>query len=121
MWEYFFSFLFSSPFYKNYLNFFKLKKDLISGPFYLPLKQTLLFHLNHRSVLLMQAKSDSQKLENIYEVVARTSPLLLFYEFNCPHCSGLNVVSKDFKREVSRCSNSSCRRIIIITNIDQIK
>lgn len=69
----------------------------------------------------MQAKKQSPQLEHTFETEARTNPLLLFYEFNCPHCESLNVISKDFKRQISRCSNSSCRRIIIITNIDQIK
>lgn len=49
-----------------------------------------------------------------------TDPILLFYQFSCPHCNCQNVQSKTQKQKVILCSASDCRRIVILDNIEDI-
>lgn len=55
-----------------------------------------------------------------FEVEAISNPILLFYQFRCPHCGVLNVTAKDYKSRVTRCSHGGCRKIIVIKNFDEI-
>lgn len=66
------------------------------------------------------------KDKNLYDLsehmmaMASSSNMLVFYQFECPHCKTLNVYSKENKKEVVLCSNKGCRRIIIIKNFNDV-
>ena len=67
--------------------------------------------------------NDSSTFGNIKEsnrTVAHSDKILLFYQFECPHCENLNISSKDYKQEVVLCSNTACRKVIVIENIKDI-
>jgi hypothetical protein len=49
-----------------------------------------------------------------------TESILLFYQFTCPYCLVQNVLSKEQKQKVILCSQSGCRKIIILDNIEII-
>lgn len=51
---------------------------------------------------------------------ASSSRMLLFYQFQCPHCSQLNVYAKNYKREIVLCSSTGCKKMIIIDNFKDI-
>lgn len=59
-------------------------------------------------------------LEEKMKTKASSGKMLLFYQFECPHCKTMNVCSKDYKMEISLCSNTGCRKIIIIENFKDI-
>lgn len=51
---------------------------------------------------------------------ASSSKMLLFYQFLCPHCNTINVCAKNYKKEVVLCSESGCKKMIIIDNYKDI-
>lgn len=54
------------------------------------------------------------------KVRAITDKHLLFFQFECPHCKCFNVTGKTNVQEYLICSNSSCKRIIILENYKDI-
>jgi transcription elongation factor Elf1 len=54
------------------------------------------------------------------KATAITNKHLLFFQFECPHCHQLNVMGKTNVQEHLICSNSSCKRIIILENYQDI-
>ena len=66
-------------------------------------------------------RKDQYCLEGQMKVIAKTSPMLLYYEFNCPHCGVINVISKTHKTQVVLCSDKGCHKMIIIDNYRDIK
>ncbi len=67
-------------------------------------------------------KKDSNKnhSEAALRTIVKSDSKLLFYEFNCPHCNEVNVFAKSYKQEMVLCSNSACRKMIIIDNYKEI-
>ena len=51
---------------------------------------------------------------------AFSTPYLLFFQFTCPHCNEQNVMSKSQKHQYLLCSNSVCRKVIILENYKDI-
>lgn len=49
-----------------------------------------------------------------------TDPILVFYQYTCPHCNMENTRSKSQKKKIVLCSNTQCRRTIILDNIDLV-
>lgn len=45
---------------------------------------------------------------------------LLFFQFQCPHCDHLNVMGKTNVQEYLICSSSTCKRVIILENYQDI-
>ena len=65
-------------------------------------------------------KEAISSIEEDMKVEAKTGEMLLFYQFNCPHCGNLNVSAKNYKKEITLCSHTGCRKIIIIANYQDI-
>jgi transcription elongation factor Elf1 len=70
-------------------------------------------------------KKQIRNIDNIMDrkarrTIAQSDRILLFYSFECPYCEVVNVSSKEFKKEVVLCSNSGCKRIIVIDNFKDI-
>lgn len=66
---------------------------------------------------------DSSKFGNVEETnraLAHSDSILLFYEYVCPHCNTLNTTAKAYKQPVVLCSNTACRKVIVIENIQDI-
>lgn len=69
---------------------------------------------------LQKQENNEIDLDLSMRTKARSSKMLLFYEFPCPHCGSLNVYAKNYKKEVVLCSHTGCRRMIIIDNFKEI-
>tara|TARA_Y100000780_G_scaffold232581_1_gene267319 strand:+ start:12270 stop:12515 length:246 start_codon:yes stop_codon:yes gene_type:complete len=65
-------------------------------------------------------KNDLGSLEQRMQATAKSAPMLIFMEFECPFCEELNVMAKSLSSEYVLCSNSSCRRVIQIKNHDEV-
>lgn len=59
-------------------------------------------------------------LDSKLRTKASSSRMLLFYQFQCPHCRQLNVYAKNYKREIVLCSSTGCKKMIIIDNFKDI-
>ncbi len=68
----------------------------------------------------MTTKRTTKDIETQMRAEASSSKMLLFYSFYCPHCDEINVYAKDFKKEVVLCSNTGCKKMIIINNFKDI-
>ena len=66
------------------------------------------------------AKKNTDSICSTMKAIVHTDRLLLFFQFDCPHCGGSNVISKAYKTEVVLCSNSSCHMMVIIDNYEEI-
>ncbi len=69
---------------------------------------------------LKNEKNNQLDLDQGMRTQASSSKMLLFYEFPCPHCKTMNVYAKNYKKEVVLCSNSGCKKMIIIDNFKEI-
>lgn len=67
-----------------------------------------------------KSKNKEFNLEESLSVNASSSSILLYYTFSCPHCHNLNVNAKAFKSKVVLCSESGCRKMIIIKNFQDV-
>ena len=65
-------------------------------------------------------KNNEINLEKSMSTNAESSKMLLFYQFQCPHCDQMNVLSKEYRQNVVLCSSTGCRKMIIIDNIKDI-
>jgi hypothetical protein len=75
------------------------------------------FGLANRKTIISIEIAMNQKAKR---TLAQSDKILLFYSFKCPYCNEVNVSSKEYKKEVVLCSNSGCRRIVIIDNFKDI-
>ncbi len=69
--------------------------------------------------ILMNKKENTQtySIESFgMKAQAVSNKYLLFFQFQCPHCNHLNVMGKTNVQEYLICSNSTCRRVIILEN-----
>ena len=60
------------------------------------------------------------QMEKKAKTNASSSKMLLFFNFECPHCGTLNVYAKSIKKEVIICSHRGCKKMIIINNFQDI-
>jgi transcription elongation factor Elf1 len=65
-------------------------------------------------------KKNTNKNDLCLQALVETESILLFYQFTCPYCSVQNILSKTQKQKVVLCSQSGCRKIIILDNIEII-
>ncbi|MBT4793466.1 MAG: hypothetical protein HON90_17975 [Halobacteriovoraceae bacterium] len=72
-----------------------------------------------RAIMTFKKNNDID-LDHSMRTQASSSKMLLFYQFHCPHCHKLNVYSKEYKQEVVLCSNTGCKKMIIIDNYKEI-
>jgi hypothetical protein len=72
----------------------------------------------------MNKKLNKENVEPIFikgkKAQAFSTPYLLFFQFTCPHCQEHNVIGKSQKQEYLLCSNSVCRKVIILENYKDI-
>jgi hypothetical protein len=65
-------------------------------------------------------KKNTNKKHLLLNALIDTKSIFLFYQFDCPYCGVQNIVSKEQKQKVVLCSQSGCRNIICLENIDII-
>jgi transcription elongation factor Elf1 len=53
-----------------------------------------------------------KKMKN--PVLVKSDPRFLFLTFECPHCGKVNVLNKKHSNKEVICSNSGCRRVIVL-------
>ena len=60
--------------------------------------------------------------KNRFSLSARAigSDSLVYYQMVCPHCTFENVIAKGFMHEMMLCSNTKCRRVIVVENYRDI-
>jgi transcription elongation factor Elf1 len=63
---------------------------------------------------------NNSELDLSMRTIAKSSQMLLFYQFSCPHCGTVNVYAKNYKKEIVLCSETGCKKMIIIDNYKEI-